>query len=109
LAVVTQRARTQELVVLAGAVITAVLVIGLSVYHSWLSDFQPQGRYLFAIFGLVAIVVARNRELLHSTVVSLFLVWSFLMAVNSFVNEGLGSIPHFRDVMDISHDFRKPD
>jgi hypothetical protein len=107
-AIVALRGDMTERVVLCAATASSMLVIGLSLYHSWTSDFQPQGRYLFAIFGLVAIVVARNRHVLNPTIVNPFLVGAFLLSAYSFVTDGLANLPRFQDLLEISSEFRRP-
>jgi hypothetical protein len=72
------------------------------------NDFQPQGRYLFAIFSILAIVVAHNKRLLNPVVVNLFLLSCFSLSVYSFVATGLSNVPQFRDLLEISDEFRRP-
>ena len=56
-----------------------------SLYHSWTYDFQPQGRYLFPILGILSILFHETREYLNRYTLSLlislmfaFSFWSFL-------------------------------
>lgn len=39
------------------AALSALLVIGLSMYYSWTDDFQPQGRYIMPAFTTFALVM----------------------------------------------------
>lgn len=61
------------------------LMISISVYHSWTYDFQPQGRYLFPVLGIISIVVYEMRLYIHRhflgfliNLMFAFSFWSFL-------------------------------
>ena len=65
----------------------------ISSYHSWINDFQAQGRYLFPILGMLAIVVGRYSLLLNTRPYGGFVMALFLLSVLSFILTGLVSIP----------------
>ncbi len=68
-------------------------LIGASLYHSWTADFQTQGRYLFPIFAMLAILAGQNRAVLSRRWLSLFTVWMFLISFYSFTWIALLDIP----------------
>lgn len=39
-------------------IISSILVLGISIYYSWASDYQPQGRYIITILPLVYSIIA---------------------------------------------------
>lgn len=51
-----KHASAQEKTFIVGQVVMIVIPCVLSIYYSWASDFQPQGRYLFA--ALISIMIA---------------------------------------------------
>lgn len=76
--------------------LVAVFSLGmvfLSSYHSWISDFQAQGRYLFPILGMLAAAVGRYSSLLNMRLYGGFVIVLFLLSVISFVFTGLVHIP----------------
>jgi len=81
----------RHLLGLAG--VFSVAMIFLSSYHSWVNDFQAQGRYLFPILGILAIVVGRYSSLFHARSYGGFVVVLFLLSILSFIFTGLASIP----------------
>jgi hypothetical protein len=67
-------------------------VIFLSLYHSWINDFQPQGRYLFPVVALFAIPFTRASRLFRTRVVPVLVGMAFALSVSSFVFVGLARI-----------------
>jgi hypothetical protein len=67
----------------------SVALISASLFHSWSSDFQPQGRYLFPIVGMLIILCGQNRNVINRRWVSLFTVWMFFLSLYSFISVGL--------------------
>jgi uncharacterized membrane protein len=51
----------------------SIAAIAGSSYHSWVSDFQAQGRYLFPILGMVGLLLQQTGGFLRKDVI-LFLV-----------------------------------
>lgn len=66
--------------------------IFVSTYHSWINDFQAQGRYLFPLIGLIAIIVNKNKDYFNPAVMASFVGTLFFMSVYSFVWVGLDKI-----------------
>jgi hypothetical protein len=107
--VVWTRGGAGERFVLGAATATAALVVALSLYHSWVGDFQPQGRYLFGMFALVAIVLARNQHRLRRAAVQVFIAIAFLLSAWSFTNAGLAFVPKYRSLEELSpREFIRP-
>lgn len=70
----------------------AFLTVFVSFYLSWTYAFQPQGRYLFPIIGMLALLIYSNRQYLHNIVVNAFIICAFSLSVYSFVFVGLVNI-----------------
>jgi hypothetical protein len=69
-------------------------LIGTSLWHSWTSDFQTQGRYLLPLVPMLSVLVYHARRHVSDTGFRLFLVAMFVLSVYSFVYNGLLLIPH---------------
>ncbi len=67
-------------------------VVFLSFYHSWINDFQAQGRYLFPTLALFAIPFTRASRFFRSRVVPALLGVAFALSASSFVFVGLRKI-----------------
>jgi hypothetical protein len=68
-------------------------VLALSLYHSWTSDFQPQGRYLFPIFTIAGAVFMVARRYVNLSLVHALVCASFVLSVYSFAFVGIKDIP----------------
>jgi len=71
----------------------SLLLITVSLYHSWTMDFQPQGRYLFPIASMLGIVYARGHRYLKGPVFTSLFMMMFLLSVYSFVFVAIPRIP----------------
>jgi len=60
-----------------------LLNLAASIYYSWTSDNQPQGRYLFPIIPILFLVLARCRHLLHRNVLLSAFVILFVLSLVS--------------------------
>jgi hypothetical protein len=67
-------------------------VIFLSLYHSWINDFQAQGRYLFPVVALFAIPFTRAARLFRARIVPALLAMAFVLSASSFLFVGLRKI-----------------
>jgi len=74
--------------------VCATALTGVSLWHSWTSDFQTQGRYMFPLVPMLGLLVYHARRYVPAAVFRLFLVAMFALSVYSFVYIGLGTIPH---------------
>lgn len=70
-----------------------IALIAASIQHSYTMEVQPQGRYLFPIFGILALIYARNYKFLNSRFFTLFVTLLFLLAVHSYIFEAIYRIP----------------
>ncbi len=70
--------------------VLSVAVFGSSVWHSWTSDFQPQGRYLFSINFIAAIAgCLYQRSFMKRSTVKIALCLVGIMSIYSFVFNGI--------------------
>ena len=104
---VSARGKISDRILVVGGYLFCFLVIGLSLYHSWVNDYQPQGRYLFGIFSILAVVLARSKRMLDPAVINLVLLLCFFASVYSFCAAGLGDIPRFMDIAEMNIHFRR--
>lgn len=81
------------------AILQALLIAGgcavsvlISFYLSWNYAFQAQGRYLFPVLPMVALLTFSNRNRLHGRLVNGFVLAAFSLSVWSFVFVGLPKI-----------------
>lgn len=77
----------------AAVILLSFALIGASLNHSWVADFQPQGRYLFPIASMFGVLCGVNRENLSERWAGLLTFWMFLLSVYSFIVIGLHFIP----------------
>lgn len=77
----------------AGVLATACLVVLGSAYSSWTADYQPQGRYLFPILPMFALLFHRYREALRSRAFYLLFGCLFVCSIYSFIFTALRNIP----------------
>jgi hypothetical protein len=80
----------------AFAVAFAALAVGVAIHHSWVNDFQAQGRYLFPIVAMAGVGFHAARREMASRATLLVVVTCFALSVWSFVFTGLAHVPrHF--------------
>ena len=75
------------------ALFFSFLVIGASVYFSWVADYEPQGRYLFPIIPILLVGTARLPEWIRKRFIPCFSFCLFLFSVSSFVFAALPYLP----------------
>lgn len=67
-----------------------IAIFGTSVWHSWTSDFQPQGRYLFAMNFILAVCSYIYREgLAKKKNMKLVICLSGMLSMFSFIFSGI--------------------
>jgi len=71
----------------------SLLLIAISLYHSWTMDFQAQGRYLFPIAAMLGIVYARGHRYLKGPVFTSLFAVMFLLSAYSFLFVAISQIP----------------
>ncbi|MFT5729194.1 MAG: hypothetical protein ACI8PB_003357 [Desulforhopalus sp.] len=75
----------------------SVMLILASLHHSWVVDFQPQGRYLFPVIPMFAICLGHNIRAINRKVLLLLVGIMCMLGLYSFIFQGLLKIPkiHF--------------
>ncbi|MHB8788725.1 MAG: hypothetical protein ACYDBT_02465 [Desulfobulbaceae bacterium] len=68
-------------------------LVAISLYHSWTSDFQTQGRYLFPILPMLGMVVYHTRKYVPDAGFRLFLLAMFALSLYSYIYVALMFIP----------------
>lgn len=68
------------------------LTVSISVALSWIYAFQPQGRYLFPILGMLGVFVYSNRKHFHNLIMHGFIITAFLLVAYSFAFVALPGI-----------------
>jgi hypothetical protein len=81
---------THTLILLAA--FCATLLIGASIWSSWVEDFQPQGRYLAPILPMLSIVYFHLRQYMPHRLVAALAISLFALGFYSFVFIGLVQI-----------------
>jgi len=81
--------KKENLILLGGALFFIVLMICASIYNSWTYDFQPQGRYLFPILGILSVLFHRCKDCLNRNVLWLLICVMFLSSFWSFLYVGI--------------------
>ena len=71
----------------------AALTVAVAIYHSWVNDFQAQGRYLFPIVAMLGIGFQSVRDKMDPRVITGVVAGCFALSVWSFVIIGLRQIP----------------
>ena len=70
-----------------------ILALGLSSYNSWVTDYEPQGRYLFPILPILMVGLAKLPDSFRKRICPLFCLIFFILSVWSFLMAGLYAIP----------------
>lgn len=68
------------------------LTILISAHHSWVSDFQAQGRYLFPILPMLGLFIADNKNKIKNSWFDIMFIAIFCLSVYSFLF-GIYQIP----------------
>jgi hypothetical protein len=85
-AIALARSRSsQDARLLALATGICLLAMLSSILQSWVFDFQPQGRYLFPMLAVLALVLGRAAPKIPSAPFKIFLVGSLALSVYSFL------------------------
>ncbi len=71
----------------------SVGLVGVSLYHSWTIDFQPQGRYLLPILPIFGVLYGWNYQVINRRLLIFAVTPMFLLAAYSFIFEALIRIP----------------
>ena len=71
----------------------AALAVAVAIHHSWVNDFQAQGRYLFPIVAMLGIGLQAGRNKMTPRVVTGVVAYCFALSVWSFIFIGVWHIP----------------
>lgn len=88
----------KPLIFFLGMCATFALINAAALYKSWTGDFQPQGRYFFALIGVMGIVLHANKRFFAQKLVSAYWIQLlafilFLLSAFSFTFIGFTEIP----------------
>jgi hypothetical protein len=72
-----------------------ISLIGISLWHSWTSDFQAQGRYLFPIILLLGIIYFQTKDIFQKRIFNFFVFSMFAVSLYSFIYIALQNIPKY--------------
>jgi len=75
------------------SVIMGFCTIFISMYHSWVNDFQPQGRYLFPVLGITGVYLYCAKNVKRFIIFPFLVIVLFLFSIYSFLFVGLFNIP----------------
>lgn len=84
-----ERADRIFVIIVWGFICTSIL---LSTYHSWVIDFQAQGRYLFPILGMLGALLYQNQKILNKGLLAIFVMVLCGLAAYSFIFTGLSQM-----------------
>lgn len=84
-----------HLLLLLSFLLCSAFLIGFSFKHSWESDFQAQGRYLFPIFSMSGILLYELLGSLNKRLMNFFIVCMALMGMYSYIFVFLLKMPKF--------------
>jgi len=76
-------------------VLCSAFLIGFSIWHSWVSDFQAQGRYLFPIFAMSGLLIFELSASLNKRLNNFLIMAMFLLGVYSYIFVFLIKMPKF--------------
>ena len=79
----------RHLILLGMVLFCSALLIALSLWNSWVASFQAQGRYLFPILTMTAILVAEMRSYLNRKLLCGFVLLFFGVSAYSFIFVGM--------------------
>jgi hypothetical protein len=71
----------------------SLMLISVSLYHSWTADFQAQGRYLLPILPMLGILYATTYRAINNSILSSCVFLMYCLGVYSFIFQGLMHIP----------------
>ncbi|MFW2367697.1 MAG: hypothetical protein ACN4GW_14875 [Desulforhopalus sp.] len=87
------RGGTGERLMVLSIILFSCALVFSSLYHSWVVDLQPQGRYLLAIIPMLALLYADSHRLVNRTVMSAGVIVLFVLSGYSFIYYGLMQLP----------------
>ncbi len=83
------RAPPEYQLLLLIVIVACVFLLGLSLWASWVVNFQPQGRYLAPMLAIFGVLLYHIHDYLYKTVFYSLVTVMFSMSVYSFIFIGL--------------------
>ena len=90
-AVLIQKDVGNKVLILAVTLFILIMIF-ISSYHSWVTDFQPQGRYFFPVASIIGLLIYQSRKDLNSFLMHSLTFAIFILSVYSFVTIALKHI-----------------
>lgn len=92
---IVMRGGLSTTILLGIVVFVSALLILVVVLRSWSIDFQPQGRYLLPVIGMIAVLLHHSHRIIPRSLFNLLLGSMYLSAVYNFVSVGLTEIEKY--------------
>ena len=92
---IVMRGGLQNNILLFTGLSCGISLIGISLWHSWTSDFQAQGRYLFPIILLLGIIYFQTKDIFQKRIFNFFVFSMFAVSLYSFIYIALQDIPKY--------------
>lgn len=92
---IVMRGGLSTTILLGIVVFVSALLILTVVLRSWSIDFQPQGRYLLPVIGMIAVLLHHSHRIIPRSLFNLLLGSMYLSAVYNFVSVGLTEIEKY--------------
>lgn len=92
---IVMRGGLSTTILLGIVVFVSALLILAVVLRSWSIDFQPQGRYLLPVIGMIAVLLHHSHRIIPRSLFNLLLGSMYLSAVYNFVSVGLTEIEKY--------------
>lgn len=92
---IVMRGGLSTTILLGIVVFVSALLILAVVLRSWSLDFQPQGRYLLPVIGMIAVLLHHSHRIIPRSLFNLLLGSMYLSAVYNFVSVGLTEIEKY--------------
>ena len=74
------------------AIVTFLAIFATTLWKSWTRDFQPQGRYYFALIPIIGSLCYSCRGFYNGKILSAFILGLYLLSLHSFLYVGLVEI-----------------
>jgi hypothetical protein len=86
---------SKRLLLLLNFILCGIVVLGLSIWHSWVHDFQAQGRYLFPILTMFGFLLLESLPFINKRFLNFFIIAMFMLSAYSYLFICLIAMPKF--------------
>ncbi len=86
---------SKRLLLLLNFILCGIVVLGLSIWHSWVHDFQAQGRYLFPILTMFGFLLFESLPFINKRFLNFFIIAMFMLSAYSYLFICLIAMPKF--------------